>query len=46
MGALPDRPVVASDDLDIAWQVLLGDVPAPSTSSTVPPSTTSTTTAP
>ncbi len=24
---LPNRPVAASDDLDIAWQLLLGDIP-------------------
>ncbi len=28
LSALPDRPVAASADLDIAWQALLGEVPA------------------
>lgn len=27
---LPDRPVLAAADLDIAWQILLGDVTTPS----------------
>ncbi len=25
--SLPDRPVLAADDLDIAWQLLMGEVP-------------------
>jgi hypothetical protein len=29
LGSLPDRPVAASDDLDIAWQTLLGNLPNP-----------------
>ncbi len=24
---LPNRPVAAGDDLDVAWQLLLGDIP-------------------
>ncbi len=31
LAALPDFPVVASDDLDIAWQALLGNVPPAAT---------------
>jgi uncharacterized coiled-coil protein SlyX len=31
---LPDFPVAASDDLDIAWQILLGGVPQPLAGST------------
>jgi hypothetical protein len=47
LGALPDRPVAASDDLDIAWQTLLGDVPSPTPSTTTTTTTpTATTTAP
>ena len=34
--ALPDFPVVASDDLDIAWQALLGEVPPSPTPSPTP----------
>lgn len=43
LSALPDRPVAAADDLDIAWQLLLGDVP-PSPPTTGPADTTTTTT--
>jgi hypothetical protein len=32
MAALPDFPVAARDDLDIAWQALLGKVPTPGSS--------------
>ena len=32
--ALPDRPVAAAADLDIAWQLILGDVVPPVTSTT------------
>jgi hypothetical protein len=35
LAALPDFPVAASADLDIAWQAMLGDVPTPE-----PPTTT------
>ncbi len=44
LAALPDRPVAASDDLDIAWQLLLGEVPAPTPTTT--PATATTTTLP
>jgi hypothetical protein len=41
LAALPDFPVVASDDLDIAWQALLGNVaPTPRPSATPEPSAT------
>jgi len=33
---LPDFPVAASDDLDIAWQVLMGGYPAPATQTPTP----------
>ena len=37
---LPDRPVVASNDLDIAWAVLLGQIPpAPPAVEETPPTT-------
>ncbi|MFH1474916.1 MAG: hypothetical protein ABIG85_03560 [Chloroflexota bacterium] len=32
LAALPDFPIAARDDLDIAWQALLGRVPTPSAS--------------
>jgi hypothetical protein len=34
---LPDFPVAASDDLDIAWQILLSGVPAETTTPTMTP---------
>lgn len=34
---LPDFPVIASDDLDIAWQILLGGAPVVEVTSTPPP---------
>lgn len=37
LDALPDFPVVASDDLDIAWQAMLGKTPPPSLEPTPPP---------
>ncbi len=40
LSGLPDRPVAASDDLDIARQTLLGDVPSPAPSTTTTPTTT------
>lgn len=47
LGALPSFPVRASDDLDIAWQILIGEIPA---SIAAPPATgedaTTTTTTP
>ncbi len=47
LNALPDRPVPASDDLDIAWQVLLGTVPvAPPAVVEEPADSTPTTTTP
>ncbi len=36
---LPDFPVAASDDLDIAWQVLLDGYPVPSTQTPTPVAT-------
>lgn len=33
IAALPDRPVIAADDLAIAWRLLLGDPPVTSTRS-------------
>jgi len=33
---LPDFPVAASDDLDIAWQVLMGGYPVPATQTPTP----------
>jgi hypothetical protein len=45
LAALPDRPVVASDDLDIAWQTLLGEVPAASPSANSSTTTSSSTVA-
>ncbi len=46
IAALPDRPVAAAADLDIAWQLILGDVvpPVTSTTTTGPQSTTTTST--
>ncbi|HSM38295.1 MAG TPA: hypothetical protein VK838_03105 [Candidatus Limnocylindrales bacterium] len=41
LAALPDFPVVASDDLDIAWQALLGNV-APAVEATATPAPTAT----
>jgi hypothetical protein len=46
IGVLPDRPVAASDDLDIAWQALLGDYAAPTPTTTTTPTPTSPTTIP
>lgn len=44
---LPDRPVVAANDLDIAWAVLLGEIPPPPVEPTEEtPATTTPTTAP
>ncbi len=43
LGALPDRPVAASGDLDIAWRALLGEVPAIALSPPAAPATTTTT---
>ncbi len=42
LGALPGRPVAASDDLDLAWQALLGELPPPTPTvpDTEPPATT------
>ena len=41
LGNLPDFPVVASGDLEIAWQILLsGDVPPTPTPTPVPPTAT------
>jgi len=36
---LPDFPVAASDDLDIAWQILVGGYPVPPTATPTPMST-------
>ena len=36
LGNLPNFPVAASDDLDIAWQVLLQGLPAPTPTATLP----------
>lgn len=49
LDALPDRPVAAADDLDIAWQALLGvvqQVVAPPPTPSEEPNETSPTTAP
>ena len=34
---LPDFPVAASDDLDIAWQILIGGLPAPQPTASATP---------
>ncbi len=36
---LPDFPVAASDDLDIAWQILMDGYPVPSTATPTPVAT-------
>jgi hypothetical protein len=46
IGALPGRPVAASDDLDIAWQALLGEHAQPTPTPTVPEAPTTTSTIP
>jgi uncharacterized protein YoxC len=48
LAALPDRPVAASDDLDIAWETIVGELPAPSPTPapTTPTTSTTSTTSP
>ena len=46
IGVLPSRPVAASDDLDIAWQALLGEYAQPTPTTTTAPAPTSPTTIP
>lgn len=40
LAALPEFPVVASDDVDIAWQALLGNVPSPTPEAAATPTPT------